>query len=75
VIFVVGQPNAPCSASTASVTWLALITQLMRIGEVEMRSRFTPASASVENILAATPGCVFMPAPTSETFAMESSIT
>ena len=45
----------------------------MRIGEVEIMSRFTPASASVGNILAATPGCVFMPAPTSETFAIDSS--
>ncbi len=46
----------------------------MRIGEVEIMSRFTPASASVENIFAATPGCVFMPAPTSETLAIDSSM-
>ena len=36
---------------------------------------FTSLSANVRNILAAMPGLVFIPAPTNEILAMESSLT
>ena len=38
-----------------------------------MSSMLTPASASASNIRAVTPGCDFMPAPTSDTLPMWSS--
>ena len=46
----------------------------MRIGEVEIISMLMPSSASASNMSAATPGWDFIPAPTSESFAMSSSI-
>ena len=61
------------SARTAVPTCAASMTQEMRMELVEIMSRLTSASASARNILAATPGCVFIPAPTSDTFATDSS--
>jgi hypothetical protein len=46
----------------------------MRIGDVEIISMLISASASAENMSAATPGWVFMPAPTRETLAIPSSV-
>ena len=46
----------------------------MRIGEVEIISMLMPSAASASNRSAATPGWAFMPAPTSDTFAIWSSI-
>ena len=42
-------------------------THEMRIVDVLIISMLMPSVASVSNILAAMPGCVFMPAPMSET--------
>ena len=47
---------------------------MTRIDEVEMISMLMPASASASNMSAATPGWVFIPAPTSDTFAMPGSV-
>ena len=41
--------------------------------EVEIISMLMPASASVSNVRAVTPGWVFMPTPTSDTRATSSS--
>src|SRR3954453_6015610 len=46
----------------------------MRIGEVEIISMLMPLSPSVVNTLAATPGWVFIPAPTIDTFPIDSSV-
>ena len=46
----------------------------MRIAEVEIISMLMPSSASVSNIVAATPGFDFMPAPTMLTRAMSRSV-
>ena len=43
------------------------MTHEILIGEVEIISMFTPASPSTVNAFAATPGWLFIPAPTSET--------
>ena len=59
--------NAACSARTARSTSSSCTTHEMRIVDVEIISMLTPSAASVSNICAATPGLVFMPAPTSET--------
>ena len=56
------------SSTTASST-----TQLMRIEEVEIISMLTPRPASVSNIVAVTPGCDFIPAPMTESRAIELS--
>ena len=45
----------------------------MRIGDVEIISMLIPSPASVSNIVAVTPGWVFIPAPTTETCATSSS--
>ena len=45
----------------------------IRMGEVEIISMLMPAPARVSNIVAVTPGWVFMPAPTRETWATSSS--
>ena len=65
--------NAVCSSRTASSTSSSRTTQEILIGEVEIISMFTPASPSAVNALAATPGWLFIPAPTSETFPICSS--
>jgi hypothetical protein len=51
------------------------IMQEILIGEVEIISRLISSSASVRNIVAATPGCERMPAPMSETFPRRSFIS
>ena len=45
-------------------------TTEMRISEVLISSRLTPASASAPKNFAETPGCERMPAPTSDTLPM-----
>ena len=49
-------------------------THEMRIVDVLIISMLMPSVASTSNIFAATPGCVFMPAPTSETRPTSSSV-
>ena len=61
--------NGPYGGSTLD----ARTTHEMRMDEVEMISMLMPASASASNMSAATPGWLFIPAPTSETFAMSGS--
>ena len=51
------------------------MTQEILIGEVEIISMLTPASPSTVNVFAATPGWLFIPAPTSETFPIAGSVT
>ena len=46
----------------------------MRIDDVEIISMLTPSDASASNISAATPGWLFIPAPTSEILAMSPSV-
>ena len=65
--------NASCSARTASDTRSAAITQEILIGEVEIISMLISCSPSVWNTLAATPGWLRMPAPTTETLPICSS--
>ena len=52
----------------------ARTTHEMRMAEVEIISMLIPLSASVSNIVAATPGFDFMPAPTRLTRAMSASV-
>ena len=59
---------------TARSTSAARTTHEIRIDDVEMISMLIPASASASNMSAATPGWVFIPAPTSEIFAMSASV-
>ena len=66
--------NAVCSSRTAVSTSSSRITHEILIGEVEIISMFTPASPSTVKVLAATPGWLFIPAPTSDTFPMCSSV-
>src|SRR3954451_21722758 len=66
--------NAVWSALTASGTRSPGTTQEMRIGEVEIISMLMPLSPSVVNTFAATPGWVFIPAPTIETLPIDSSV-
>ena len=47
----------------------------IRMVEVEIMSMLIPSAASVSNMVAVTPGCVFIPAPTSDTRATSSSET
>ena len=63
----VSSSKAACSARTAVGISSLAIMQLILIGDVEIMRRLMPMSASVRNILAATPGCERMPAPISET--------
>ena len=50
------------------------MTQETLIGDVAIMRTLIAWSASTWNMRAATPGWLFMPAPTSDTFAMTSSI-
>ena len=56
---------APPRSTSSSAT-----THEIRIVDVLIISMLMPSVASISNILAAMPGCVFMPAPTSETRPM-----
>src|SRR5207248_7540383 len=56
--------NAAWRARTARSTSFSCTTHEMRMVEVEIISMLTPSVASVSNICAATPGLVFIPAPT-----------
>ena len=51
------------------------ITHEILIGEVEIISMLMPASPSTVKHLAATPGWLFIPAPTSDTCAIAGSVT
>ena len=66
--------KALCSARTASGTRSPGTTQEMRIGEVEIISMLIALSPSVVKTFAATPGCVFIPAPTIDTLPIDSSV-
>src|SRR4029079_17780014 len=66
--------NAVWSALTASGTRSPGTTHEMRIGDVEIISMLMPLSPRVVNTLAATPGWVFIPAPTIDTFPIVSSV-
>ena len=66
-------PNALCtarSAATADVRWTST---LILISLVVIISMFTPASASASNIEVATPVCVRIPRPTTETLETSAS--
>src|SRR5581483_406730 len=63
-------PKASCNARTARSTLSARTTQEIRMELVEIISMFTPSRARISNMVAATPGWVFMPAPISDTRAM-----
>ena len=60
-------------AATAASTSSSATTTLMRISEVEIMPRLTPAWAMAEKNLAVTPGWLRMPAPISETLPTLSS--
>ncbi len=49
-------------------------TTEMRISEVEIISMFTPAMLSASNSVAETPECVRMPAPTTDSLPIWSSV-
>ncbi len=66
----VSSSNDACSACTARSTSSSCTTHEMRIVDVEIISMLTLSAASVSNICAATPGFVFIPAPTSDTRPM-----
>jgi hypothetical protein len=55
---------------TAASTSVSRQTTEMRISEVLISSRLTPASASAPKNRADTPGCERIPAPTSDTLPM-----
>src|SRR4051812_21051835 len=59
---------------TASGTRSAVMTQEILMGEVEIISMLISCSPSVRKTVAATPGWLFMPAPTIETLPMEGSV-
>ena len=50
------------------------MTHEIRIEDVEIISMLMPSAASASNMSAATPGWLFIPAPTSESFAIASSV-
>src|SRR4051794_11332529 len=56
-----------------AIDGVAVTTQEILIGDVEIISMLMPWSPSVEKTLAATPGCDFMPAPTIETLPISGS--
>src|SRR5205823_13542262 len=62
-----------CTTCTARSTSAWRTTQEIRIDEVEMIPMLIPASASAPNMSAATPGWLFIPAPTSETLPISRS--
>ena len=64
-----------CSARTASSTCSLAMTHEILMGEVPIMSRLMPRSASVWNILAATPGWLRMPAPIRLILAMSASVS
>ena len=66
--------NAACSAWTAVGTWAPGTTQLILIGDVAIIWMLIPCSPSTEKTFAATPGWVFMPAPTIETLPISGSV-
>src|SRR5260370_28260449 len=61
--------NASCSARIASSPYFELTTTETVISEVEIISILIRSFASTWNILAATPACVRIPTPTTETLA------
>jgi hypothetical protein len=65
--YALSSSNARCSVRTASSARSAATMQEIRIGDVEIISMLIPSRASASNIVAVTPGFVFMPAPTTET--------
>ena len=70
----VRRPRAGC-APRRSTSFSATMHEV-RIVEVEIMSMLISSSASVSNIVAAMPGCVFMPTPTRDTRATsESAVT
>src|SRR5205085_10887023 len=62
-------PTLACMPLSARSPSARRITHEIRIGEVEIISMLIPSAASASNMSAATPGWLFIPAPTSETFA------
>ena len=58
-------------AATAASHSSPATTHEMRMAEVEIISMLMWLAASVSNTVAATPGLVFMPAPTSDTLAID----
>ena len=62
-----------CSTLTASSMYFSSITTVILISEVEIIWMLMPSSASVRNILLATPTCERMPTPTSPTLQILSS--
>src|SRR5208283_4514484 len=61
--------NASCSARIASSPYFELTTTETLISEVEIISILIRSAASTWNIEAATPACVRIPTPTTETLA------
>ena len=68
-------PKRLCTARTARSPSSARITQEMRIDDVEIISMLMPSAASASNMSAATPGLLLIPAPTSESLAIASSVS
>src|SRR4029453_11506479 len=66
--------KAVCSSRTAVSTCSSRTTHEILIGEVEIISMFTPALAIASKVLCATPGWLFIPAPTTDTLPMCSSV-
>ena len=64
---IVDTANTLCKAATAIGNSSSRTTTEIRICDVEIISTLMPASAIAEKNLAVTPGCVRIPAPTSET--------
>jgi hypothetical protein len=69
----VPRSNASWTARTATSRSVSRQITEIRISDVEIISTLTPASASAEKKIAATPGCERMPAPTSDSLPMWSS--
>src|SRR5262249_51595931 len=67
-------PNPSCSTRTASSAYLASTATEILISEVEIIKMLMPSAARSSNILCATPACERMPTPTTDTFAMFSSV-
>ena len=63
-----------CSSRTAVSTASSRTTQEILIGEVEIISMLTPASPRARKVVCATPGWLFIPAPTTDTLPMRSSV-
>ena len=64
--------NASWSAATARSTSAAAMWHEILIGDVVTTSGWTPSPSSVANAVAATPGWLFIPAPTTETLPRSS---